>query len=315
MRTRELARMLAQVGQLTAAQRGRVLAVLQGSQAASEAAAVVQARLSQRPGCPHCRAPQVVRNGQASGLQRYKCRHCRKTFNALTGTPLARLRHKAKWLEQADALLLGVTIHQAAQRLQVAPSTAFRWRHRFLALPQNLKPSAMSGVVEVDETYLRRSCKGQRVHGRASRRRGGAAPKRGVSKEHLPVLVACERAGATTDYLLEDGDKPEVCRALGPVLSADSIVCTDGSFMLAAALKDLQLAHRRISRTAGRRVRGPWHLQNVNAYHGRFKQWLGRFRGVATLYLGRYLGWFRALDRSGRQPRGPAQMLALAVGA
>jgi transposase-like protein len=307
--------MLAKMGQLTAAQRRKVLAALQEPQAAAEAAAVAQGRLSQRPGCPHCRAEHVVRHGQASGLQRYQCRQCRRTFNALTGTPLARLRHKAKWLQQSDALLLGLTIRQASERLQVAPSTAFRWRHRFLALPQNLKPGAMSGVVEVDETYVRRSCKGQRVLGRVSRRRGGAAPKRGVSKEHLPVLVACERAGATTDYMLEDGDKPEVCRALGPVLAADTIVCTDGSFMLAAAFKDLALEHRPISRTQGRRVRGPWHLQNVNAYHGRFKQWLSRFRGVATSYLGRYLGWFRALDRPARHPSGPTQMLALAVGA
>jgi hypothetical protein len=40
----------------------------------------------------------------ADVLQRYKCRACGKTFNALSGTPLARLRHKDKWLEQTQAL-------------------------------------------------------------------------------------------------------------------------------------------------------------------------------------------------------------------
>ena len=37
-------------------------------------------------------------HGQASRLQRYRCRACQRTFNALTGTALARLRKKEKWL-------------------------------------------------------------------------------------------------------------------------------------------------------------------------------------------------------------------------
>ena len=62
---------------------------------------------------------------------------CTKSFNALTGTPLARLRHKAKWLEQAQALHEGLSVHQAAERLQVAPSAAFHWRHRFRRIRAN----------------------------------------------------------------------------------------------------------------------------------------------------------------------------------
>jgi transposase-like protein len=40
-------------------------------------------------------------NDRADDLQRYKCRVCGVTFNALTGTPLARLRQREKWLLQA----------------------------------------------------------------------------------------------------------------------------------------------------------------------------------------------------------------------
>jgi len=38
------------------------------------------------------------------------------------------------------------------------------------------------------------------------------------------------------------------------------------------------------------------HVQNVNAYHQRFKAWLLGFRGVASRYLPNYLGWRWALD-------------------
>ena len=43
------------------------------------------------------------------------------------------------------------------------------------------------------------------------------------------------------------------------------------------------------------------HINNVNAYHGRLKQWLNRFNGVATKNLPHYLGWRRALAAWGNR--------------
>ena len=43
------------------------------------------------------------------------------------------------------------------------------------------------------------------------------------------------------------------------------------------------------------------HINNVNAYHGRLKEWMRRFHGVATKNLPNYLGWRRALEAWGDQ--------------
>ncbi len=112
--------------------------------------------------CTHCRSESLVRNGSASGLQRHKCRGCGPTFSAVTGTPLARLRQKPKWLAQGEALRDGTTIRRVATLLKVARSTAFRWRHRFLALPKTVQAQALMGITEADETFFLRSRKGQR---------------------------------------------------------------------------------------------------------------------------------------------------------
>jgi len=45
-----------------------------------------------------------------------------------------------------------------------------------------------------------------------------------------------------------------------------------------------------------RRTAAAIHVQNVNAYHARSRQWLAPFRGVASRYLPNYLGWRWALD-------------------
>jgi len=97
MRDREMKSLLAKVVQLTAGQRAK----LQSALDRPDSLALVLALIDGGPGgtapsCQHCQTVRVVRNGQAHGLQRYKCSGCSKTFNALSGTPMARLRHKDK---------------------------------------------------------------------------------------------------------------------------------------------------------------------------------------------------------------------------
>jgi hypothetical protein len=36
--------------------------------------------------------------------------------------------------------------------------------------------------------------------------------------------------------------------------------------------------------------------QSVNGLHSRMKQWIDRFKGVATKYLDNYLAWFLFVD-------------------
>ncbi len=83
---------------------------------------------------------------------------------------------------------------------------------------------------------------------------------------------------------------------------------------MAVTAKEMGVPHDVMNLSAGERVRGPWHIQNANAYHGRLKGWMQRFRGVATSYLESYLGWFRTLDRATRSRAPLPPMLRLALG-
>lgn len=311
MRNREMQRLLEQASRLTPEQKQQLLSVLSQTDEAARVIEVVESRPAK---CPHCSGTHLVRHGHASGLRRYRCRDCGKTFNALTGTPLAHLRHKSKWERQAQVLRDGLSVHQSAATLAVAPSTAFRWRHRFLQLALDVKARLLQGVVEADETYFLRSSKGQRVHSRKARHRGGSAAKRGLSDEQEPVLVVRDRSGATADFLLERADKAHTVAVLAPVLAPDAVLCTDCGGALVAAARQLGVEHHALNSSKGLRVQGAWHIQNANGYHGRLKNWMRRFKGVASSYLASYLGWFRAMDRSAQTPRQPAPFLALALG-
>ncbi len=183
---------LAEIDGLTAKQRQELEAVLAGRQPRAAVAAAIEERLGEARRCPHCGGASVG-GGRTDGLRRFRCKDCRRSFNALTGTPLARLRKKERWLDFGQSLSEGETVAASAERCGVAVSTAFRWRHRFLRAAKN-PTRLLSGIVEVDETYILSSCKGERRLGRKARRRGGKAAKRGLSDEQTPILVAADRS-------------------------------------------------------------------------------------------------------------------------
>lgn len=313
MRQQQMTRFLSSLPKLTDHQRQQLVAALGKLTERSQASEVIEAHAREHRQCPHCHSTTVVKNGSANGLQRFKCRQCARSFNALTGTPLAKLHWRDKWIAHAAALSEGLSLNQVARRLGVAQSTAFRWRHRFLACPRAAQAHLLQGIAEADESYFLISCKGQRGLLRKARRRGGKALAGGKSWQCTTVLMARDRAGATANVILASNKAVSVQAALAPMLPSDTVLCTDGSVTLASAARALGVQHHAVNLSRGTRVNGPWHVQNVNAYVSRLRLWMRRFKGVATKYLDDYLGWYRMLDRFPAAGPQPATLLSLAI--
>lgn len=162
------------LGTLTTRQMNKVTSLLEQGSAEFRVADVVEKAGAENLACPRCRSRKFHRHGQANGLQRYRCIGCSKTFNSLTGTPLARLRHKSKWLDYVDCLLMATTVRRAAAAVGIHKNTSFRWRHRFLTLPKTDRPLRLSGIAEADEIYFLESEKG---HATLSAPHGGVAER------------------------------------------------------------------------------------------------------------------------------------------
>jgi transposase-like protein len=248
--------------------------------------------------CPHCQSHSIHKWGVRSNIQRYRCKECHKSFNALTKTPLARLRHKESWLNYAKDLIDGESIRESAKHCHVDKSTTFRWRHKMLQIPIALKAQHLHGVVEFDETYFLESHKGERHLERKPRTRGGKATKRGISSEQIAVLIVRDRNGNTTDAILEQSNQNSIGEVLLPVLDKDALLCSDSKPSYKAFAQNAHFTLETINVSAKEHVRdGVFHVQNVNAYDSRLKEWMKHFHGVATKYLNSYLGWMRLLDR------------------
>jgi len=272
--------------------------------------------------CPRCGHDDVVGHGRdAQQRRRFRCRRteaggCGRTFNALTGTPLARMRKPEQWAAFVRRMGAFTSVRDvAASDIGVSRLTAWRWRLRFLRAAAEIQSETVGGVVEADETFFRTSYKGSRgwqngdpPENRPPRYRGGPALKAGLSSEQVPVLAALDRNGGIIEDVL--ASRREIEQSLRGRIRAGSVICSDGLRAYANVAERSRSEHRRIHRPKRtwltkalgdkRRRPGRLGLGHVNAHHERVKTFVNRTaRGVSTKYLPLYLGWLRAI-RAGR---------------
>lgn len=268
--------------------------------------------------CPHCGTEGAHLHGKdKNDRQRFRCRaqECRRTFNILTGTPMARARKPEKWGRYLGCMTDHLSVRRIIEAgIGVNHVTAWRWRHRFLRAAANDNAGVLSGVIEADETFFVRSFKGSRgwkkgkpPEQRAARPSGWGALKRGLSHEQVPVLTALDTSGGIYETIL--ASRYAIAEALDERIAAGSVLCSDGQQGYVKAAVKVGAEHRRINvqtiasdemkatvRPTRKRQKGRLGLGRVNAHHGQIKVLVnGRCRGVSTRYLGNYLGWHRAM--------------------
>src|SRR3954454_4644544 len=141
-----------------------------------------------------------------------------------------------------------------------------------------------------------------------------AAAKRGLSAEQIPILVARDRSAATTDAVLPKLNRASITAALEGVVTSDNQLCCDGGKAIVGFARKQDIPCQILPSPGGPRPEAPnLHINNVNGYHGRLKEWLRPFHGVATKYLDHYLGWRRAVEALGAAAQ-PEAWLRGAVG-
>ena len=273
--------------------------------------------------CPHCQSNDIALHGKdQNGRQRFKCHGCLKTYNILTGTPMARARMPEKWGQYLACMTEHMPVRTiVASGIGIHQVTAWRWRHRFLKAAANDNASMLSGVVEASVTFFPRSFKGSRGYrpgqppeNRTDRPRACEATRPGSSHEQVPVLTALDNSGGVFEAILASLTSIEA--SLEGRIAGGSVLCSNGDAVYAKVADKANAENYIVSvpitlRDAAKfnpvtsaPKPGPLGLGRVKKHHQRLKDLIDRrCLGVATKYLGNYLGWNRALIRSGFEGR------------
>ena len=195
----------------------------------------------------------------------------------------------------------GLSVAKTAATIGVSIPTAFSWRHKLLKQCEKEAGLKLAGIIEADETFFLFSEKGSKDVSakRKPRKRGGKAKKSGISNEQIPVIVGCDRNGNVIIGVAGTGriSLSDIELTLNEFMARDSTLCTDGHASFKAYAKAYQLNYIGLNISKGKRVvKDIYHIQNVNNFHSRLKQWMMRFNGVSTKYLQNYMNWFALLE-------------------
>ena len=250
--------------------------------------------------CPHCGCVENIQKfGKSNSKQRYRCKDCGRTFSATSESVLSGT-HKSlsTWERYIECMLDGLSIRKSAEECGISLQTSFVWRHKILdALSKKVeKETRLSGVIEADETFFRVSYKGRKKNmPRPSYHRGTKASKRGLSRQQVCVPCAIDRSNSVLSKICNLGkiSTRELTAFYEGKVQEGAIFCTDSekSYNGFTSSKEYKL----VQIESGKHRKGIYHINHINAYHNNLKQFIYRFRGVATKYLNNYLVWNNCL--------------------
>jgi transposase-like protein len=237
------------------------------------------------PVCPHCdtdRAPYRLKSS-ATKRRLWKCAACRRQFTVTVGTIFESSHIPLnKWLLAFYLLCSskkGMSAHQLHRSIGVSYKSAWFMFHRIrhaMADPDFQRP--LTGVIEVDETYIGGKTKGGK--------RGRGAPNK------TAVVTLVQRDGVSRSFRAASVTAKELQGAVRRHADCSARIMTD-QYISYRGLDRQFASHETVDHSKDEYVRGDVHTNSVEGYFANLKRGInGVYHHVSEAQLPRYLDEF-----------------------
>jgi transposase-like protein len=277
------------------------------------------------PVCPKCGEvnnayrlePKPSKKGTHVRKGVWKCGGCRGQFTVTVGTifedshiPLS------KWLLAYHLLCAskkGMSAHQLHRMLKVTYRSAWFMAHRIrYTMTQEPLSSKLSGVIEIDETYV--GGKFRIKHPQAVKPGERARDRAQAYANKAAVVSVLQRGGRVQSQHVQRVTSENLRPIVEQMVAEDAHVMTDSSTVLAGALKTRK--HDQVNHRADEYVRyenGVCITTNsIEGYFATLKRGInGVYHHVGKQHLHRYLAEFDFRYNSRKEKDGDRTLLAL----
>lgn len=259
-------------------------------------ALLAQQRWSNSVVCPHCGHGKVYTTNRG-----YKCasKDCYKKFTVITGTIFENTKIPLnKWFEAIFVLSAhkkGISSHQLAKDISVSQKSAWFILHRVREMLREKSPILLSGITEVDETYVGGSETNKHQSEEAKKKRLGSRKTfRGIQTgDKAMVLGLVERGGKLIHQVIPQTSRNGVFPVIEKYIEKGSTMVTD-EHRVYLQVPSLGYKHESVAHTHGEYYRtGGWHTNTIEGSFGLLKRGIiGIYHQVSPKHLQRYCDEF-----------------------
>lgn len=241
--------------------------------------------------CPHCGGVEKIYRIKPNPEKRvrhglHKCGHCRKQFTATVGTIFEGSKVPLhKWFQAAFLMASskkGISSNQLARTLDVTVKTAWFMSHRLREAMRGGDLDPMSGVVEVDETFIGRD---------KAKKPRGQKKGRGYAHKHK-VLTLVERGGRARSMVVDDLKAKTLVPILKEQIDREATIMTDEAGQYRYLDRDFA-EHHFVRHGQGEYGRGEIHTNTIEGFFSIFKRGMkGVYQHASKKHLHRYVAEF-----------------------
>ena len=235
--------------------------------------------------CPKCGNEDTYPHKTREFYHHCREKDCRLQFSCKTGTAMQSSKiSMRKWLwamYKVSVSRKGISSLQLAKELGITQKSAWHMIHRIKEACGNDEGDMLSGIVEVDETYIG----GLEKNKHESKKRHDG---RGVVGK-VPVLGMKERDGKVKVKVIEDRTAETLKREITDSVEKGSVVFTD-DWKSYNVLIDSDYEHSTVNHSAKEFVRGVISTNAVESVWAVLKRSIvGTYHHVSLKHLPRYI--------------------------
>ena len=239
--------------------------------------------------CPHCGSMGKI---YALNNGTYKCAEsqCAKKFSVRNGTIFEDSKIPLQKWFMAIYLVTshkkGISSCQLARDIKVTQKSAWHMLHRITTAIEVDRSEPLTGVVEIDETYVGGKEKNKHANKRVKGSQGA-----GSAKSKTVVLGVIERNGDLRLNKIQSAKAEHIKPLVMANVSTDAKVNTDEGTQYNWMKKDYE--HQLVKHAMGEYVRGDAYTNSIEGAFGHFKRSItGVFHKASDKHIERYLNMF-----------------------